>query len=92
MKSPSVSADKWYVYAYRDPKDSKPFYIGKGTDLRMFSHAKGYGSKETNRDLTVGEGFSSVEFSSVLQKLKDGEAVREEPTNCFTPKYESVEV
>lgn len=52
MKSSSANADKWYVYAYRDPKDTKPFYIGKGTDLRVFSHAKGYGSKETTRRIT----------------------------------------
>ena len=47
MKPSSANTDKWYVYAYRDPKDSKPFYIGKGMDLRAFSHAKGYGSKKT---------------------------------------------
>ena len=49
MKLSSANPDKWYVYAYRDPKDFKPFYIGKGTDLRVFSHAKGYGSEETTR-------------------------------------------
>ena len=47
MKSSSENSEKWYVYVYRDPKDFKPFYIGKGTDLRAFSHAKGYGSKNT---------------------------------------------
>lgn len=52
MKSSSANADKWYVYAYRDPNDSMPFYIGKGTDLRVFSHAKGYGSEETTRRIS----------------------------------------
>ena len=41
---------------------------------------------------SVGDGFSQVEFASVLQKLKDGDAVREKPINCFTPMYERVEV
>ena len=52
MKSSSANTDKWYVYSYRDPKDSKPFYIGKGIDLRVFSHTKGYGSEETTRRIT----------------------------------------
>lgn len=38
---------KWYVYAYRDPDSHKAFYIGKGTDLRVFSHANGHGSEST---------------------------------------------
>ena len=29
---------KNYVYVYRDPFDDKPFYIGKGTGNRCFSH------------------------------------------------------
>ena len=41
---------------------------------------------------SVGDGFSQVEFASVLQKLNDGKAVREEPINYFTPMYERVEV
>lgn len=29
---------KNYVYVYIDPFDDKPFYIGKGTGNRCFSH------------------------------------------------------
>ena len=51
------------------------------------------GRKELERMVqqAVGGGFSAAEFASVLQKLKDSNAVLEEPANCFTPKYESVE-
>ena len=64
----------------------------------ILDHYHGYkqpvGKKELERMVqqVVGGGFSSVEFASVLQKLKDGNAVLEKPTNCFTPKYERVEV
>ena len=29
----------WYVYALRDPRNSKVFYIGKGQGNRVFAHA-----------------------------------------------------
>lgn len=53
MKESICKRDNWYVYAYYDPKDNEPFYIGKGTDLRAFSHNKGYGSKETSRKINI---------------------------------------
>ena len=30
----------YYVYALIDPRNNKPFYIGKGKDNRAESHAK----------------------------------------------------
>ena len=40
MKVPSEAADvlKSYVYVYIDPRDTKPFYIGKGKGSRLFAH------------------------------------------------------
>ncbi len=39
---PDVSTQlKFYVYLYSDPRDGKPFYVGKGIRNRAFSHLKG---------------------------------------------------
>ncbi|MCB0251449.1 MAG: hypothetical protein KDI07_22960, partial [Anaerolineae bacterium] len=28
----------WYVYLYVDPRDNRPFYVGKGKGDRVFAH------------------------------------------------------
>ena len=30
----------YYVYIYQDPNDSRPFYVGKGSNDRMYAHLK----------------------------------------------------
>ena len=42
LKVPYEAADalKSYVYVYIDPRDEKPFYIGKGKADRLFSHLR----------------------------------------------------
>lgn len=34
---PEIEALEWYVYAYSDPLDSRPFYIGKGIGNKAFT-------------------------------------------------------
>jgi uncharacterized protein len=37
---------KSYVYVYIDPRNGKPFYIGKGNGNRLFSHLQEHSEKE----------------------------------------------
>lgn len=41
LSSSVRDALKYYVYAYLDPADNKPFYIGKGRGSRVLSHLRG---------------------------------------------------
>lgn len=50
----------WYVYALRDPRDQRVFYIGKGRGNRVFQHAKAA--------LAVAEG-SEVVSTRITQIL-----------------------
>ncbi len=49
--SPEISEQlKSYVYLYSDPRDGKPFYVGKGVENRVFSHlADGTDSKKVEK-------------------------------------------
>lgn len=40
----------YYIYAYIDPRDNLPFYIGKGKDSRKFDHLKERSSKKENKE------------------------------------------
>lgn len=65
----------WYVYVYRDPYDSRPFYIGKGTDLRAFSHVNGHGSKETDSKIKIiRERGREPEIEIVARNLSESVA------------------
>ena len=33
-----IMTNEWYVYKLLDPRDNKPFYVGKGVKYRMYAH------------------------------------------------------
>ncbi len=42
----------WYVYALRDPRDNKVFYIGKGKGNRVFQHAQAAASLDGGSEMS----------------------------------------
>ena len=40
---------KWYVYRLIDPRTGETFYVGKGKDDQVFSHANGKAPDEKKR-------------------------------------------
>lgn len=49
---------QFYVYAHIDPFTSKPFYIGKGTEGRMYSATRNPMWKSYVNDYLAGQGMT----------------------------------
>jgi hypothetical protein len=61
----------YYIYAYIDPRNNQPFYIGKGTRDRKFTHLKEHDGKTDNRDkLEVIKELSSLSLVPIIVELE----------------------
>lgn len=58
---------KYYVYILLDPKDNKPFYVGKGINNRVFNHL----------DCALTDiGNSNAKYDRIKEIIQQGEAVK----------------
>ena len=63
---------KHYVYLYIDPETKKPFYVGKGTGNRAFSHLDGTGdSSLAKRIRKLRRGKQEPRIDILVHGLKD---------------------
>lgn len=66
-----INKSMYYIYAYIDPRNNLPFYIGKGKDDRKFSHLKEHNTKTENRDkLNIIQELRSLNLSPVITELE----------------------
>jgi uncharacterized protein len=66
---------KAYVYVYIDPRNDKPFYIGKGTGNRLFSHIQD--KSDTQKVALIAEIYASglePQIEILRYGLSDSEA------------------
>jgi uncharacterized protein len=59
----------YYVYALKDPRSGKPFYIGKGTGIRAWEHAAK--PDETRKGKRILE-IQNAGLELIVSKLADG--------------------
>jgi len=59
----------YYVYTLKDPRNGKPFYIGKGTGIRAWEHSAK--ADETAKGRRIAE-IQNAGMELVVSKLADG--------------------
>ena len=83
----------YYVYMLLDPKDNKPFYIGKGNDNRIFNHMNcaltdiDTSNAKYDRIRQIIEGGQTVNHIVVRHSLTENEAFQIEATLIDTLTY-----
>lgn len=61
----------FYIYAYIDPRNNLPFYIGKGKDDRKFDHLNENSSKKENREkYKIIAELKSLGLSPIIEELE----------------------
>ena len=84
---------KYYVYILLDPKDNKPFYVGKGIDNRVFNHLDcaltdiDTSNAKYDRIREVIQRGETVKHVIVRHRLTESEAFQIEATLIDTLTY-----
>ncbi len=63
---------RYYVYEYIDPRTNLPFYIGKGTRNRLFTHLKETAeSTENKRKFAYIQTLVALGINPIIRKIKE---------------------
>jgi hypothetical protein len=61
----------YYIYAYIDPRNNQPFYIGKGKGERKFDHLNENSSKKENREkYKIIHELKNCNLSPIIKELE----------------------
>jgi hypothetical protein len=78
VDSQSVISKKFYVYELLDPRNGRPFYVGKGMGRRMYQHERdalcGHRSRKYSRIREIREAGLSVQYNVLSQHSDEEEA------------------
>jgi hypothetical protein len=66
-----INKSMYYIYAYIDPRNNQPFYIGKGTKNIKFNHLKEHNGNTDNRDkLKILKELQVLSLSPIITELE----------------------
>ena len=71
---------EFYVYSLVDPRDGKPFYIGKGQGKRMFQHVK---------DVMRGKTLNKAKTDRIKEIIDSGNQVTTSVLATFQTEEEA---
>ncbi len=64
----------YYVYVYVDPRDDKPFYVGKGKNGRALAHLNATAeNRKTSTIAAIRQAGLEPRIDVLAHKLKDEE-------------------
>lgn len=79
----------FYVYKLIDPRDSQPFYIGKGKLLRAWAHTKAVRAGKSSGNLKKDQRISAL-FAAGLEPVVSIIAEYEDQSDAFEHEIELI--
>jgi hypothetical protein len=80
-----MSSGAFYIYALKDPRSGKPFYIGKGTGIRAWSHIANVDKSSKGKRISEIQNLGhEVDVAILVSDLSEFQALRLEAELIYT--------